>query len=80
MDRGMDIAMGIIALLAVPWLFWTMRRGLGSGRLPIARSYVDRSERPGAFHFMLALYLVILIGIAVVAADLLLGLNLKGPR
>lgn len=80
MDRGMDIAMGVVALLAVPWLLWTMRRGLRSGRLPIARSHVERAERPGAFRFMLALYVVILIGVAVIAADLLLGLNLKGAR
>jgi len=80
MDRGTDIVIGLIALLLVPWLLWTMRRGLRDGRLPIARSYVERAERPGAFRFMLVLYLAILVGVIVIAADLLFGLNLKGPR
>lgn len=80
MDRGMDIAIGLIALLLVPWVIWTMRRGLAEGRLPIGRSYVHRNERPGPFRFMFALYFAILVAVALIAADLLIGLNLRGAR
>lgn len=79
-ERSVDTLVGLIALLLVPWLIWTMRRGLREGRLPIARSYVHRAERPGAFHFMLALYLAILVTVTMIAADLLFGLNLRGVR
>ena len=77
MDRGMDIVIGLIALLLVPWLLWTMRRGLNEGRLPIARSYVHRAERAGPFWFMFALYVAILVTVTMIAADLLFGLNLR---
>ena len=80
MDRGMDIVIGLIALLLVPWLVWTMRRGLSEGRLPIGRAYVHREERPGPFWFMLALYVAILVTVTLIAADLLFGLNLRGAR
>jgi hypothetical protein len=76
----MDIVIGLIALLLVPWLLWTMRRGLREGRLPIARSHVHRAERPGPFWFMLALYAAILVTVTMIAADLLFGLNLRAVR
>lgn len=76
----MDIAIGLIAALLVPWLIWTMRRGLREGRLPIGRSHVVRAERPGPFHVMLALYLAILVAVTMITADLLWGLNWTGVR
>jgi hypothetical protein len=80
MERGMDIAIGLIAALLVPWLVWTMRRGLREGRLPIGRSHVVRAERPGPFYVMFALYVAILVAVTMIAADLLFGLNLRGAR
>ena len=79
-ERSADTLVGLVALLLVPWLVWTMQRGLREGRLPVARSYVRRAERPGAFHVMLVLYLAILVTVTMIAADLLFGLNLKGLR
>jgi hypothetical protein len=76
----MDIVIGLIALLLVPWLIWTMRRGLSEWRLPVARSYVHRAERPGPFWFMFVLYVAILVTVAMIAADLLFGLDLRGMR
>lgn len=76
----MDIVIGLLAALLVPWLIWTMRRGLREGRLPIGRTYVHRAERPGPFWFMFALYVAILLTVAMIAADLLFGLNLRGVR
>lgn len=80
MDRGTEIIAGLVALLLVPWLVWTMRRGLREGRLPIARAYVRRDERSGPFHMLLALYMVALGLVAFIAADLLLDLGFRSGR
>ena len=74
-----DLLVGLIALALVPIIGWRIRRGLREGRLPIYRSYVSREERPGRFRFMLILHGLSLAIVAVVAADLLLGLELRSP-
>jgi hypothetical protein len=78
--RGETILVGLIALGLVPWIGWTLARGLRDGRLPIARAYVVRAERGGAFHVLLALYAIALALAAFIAADLLLGLNWRDLR
>jgi len=74
--RGDDLLVGLVALLLVPWIVWTMVRGLRDGRLPIARSHVARAERSGAFNVLLGLYALVLALVAAIAIDLLLGVRL----
>ncbi|MGQ0659508.1 hypothetical protein [Sphingosinicella sp.] len=78
--RGEDLLAGLVALLLVPWIVWTMMRGLREGRLPIARSHVVRAERRGAFHALLGLYGLVLVLVAAIAIDLLFGVRLWNFR
>ena len=76
MSNGEDLIVGLVALGLVPWITWTVRRGLASGRLPIGRSYVIRDERPGAFSTLLLFYIAIALFMALVALDLIFHLGL----
>ena len=70
--RSEDLIVGIVSLGLVPWIGWTVQRGVRAGRLPIGRAYVARAERPGAFHVLLVAYAVAAIGAAAIGFDLLL--------
>ncbi len=72
-----DILVGLVALALVPLIALRIRRGLSDGRIAIYRTYVRRDEQPGRFRFMLALHSLSLVLIAIVAADLLLGLGIR---
>lgn len=78
--RGEAILVGLVALGLLPWIGWTLARGLREGRLPIARSHVDRAERGGAFSLLLALHAIAFGLAAFIAADLLLGLGFRSGR
>ena len=67
--------MGIVALAAVPWIVWILRRGLRDRRLPIGRSHVRGDERPGAFRTLFAFYVAAALTMAFIAADLLVDLT-----
>ena len=67
--------MGIVALAAVPWIVWTLQRGLKDKQLPIGRDYVRRNERPGAFRMLLAFYIAAALMMAFIGFDLLVGIN-----
>ena len=70
--RTDDLLVGVLCLIVVlPWIGWTVRRGLANGRLPIGRGYVERVERPGAFRVLLALYIVAGAMIAFAGLDLI---------
>jgi hypothetical protein len=71
-----DLIVGLIALGLVPWIGWTIRRGLRGGRLPIGRSYLVRAERPAAFDALLAFYGVAAVLMAVLGVDLLFNLDI----
>ncbi len=76
-SRSEELVVGAMALaVVVPWIAWTVQRGLRDGRLPIGRAYVLRDERPGAFRAMLALYAICAVLAVYIALDLLLGVNL----
>ena len=68
-----DLLIGLVSLGVVPWIVWTLRRGLGSGRLPVGRAYVAHAERPGAFRTLLVLYVFAGLGMAWIGVDLLSG-------
>ena len=76
--RGENIVVGLIALALVPVIGWRIWRGLKEGQLPLYRTRIDRGEAGAAkFNFLLGLHVLVMLLIAVVAADLLLGLGLK---
>ena len=72
-----DLLVGLIALAVVVLIARRIQRGLTDGRLPIYRTYVNRDEQPGRFRVMLFLHGLSLVLVAIVAADLLLGLGLR---
>ncbi len=71
--RTEDILVGLVAMGLVPWIVWTLQRGLRDGRLPIARAHVERESRPAAFVLLPALYVAAGLVIAYIAFDLLVG-------
>ena len=71
--RSEDLIMGVVSLGLVPWIGWTVARGLGSGRLPVGRAYVAHAERPGAFATLLVLYVFAALGMGWIGLDLLTG-------
>ena len=73
--RSENVLVGLIAAAVVPWISWTLSRGLRDGKLPIGRAYVHRHERRGAFNLLLALYIVAALMAAIIALDLLFGLR-----
>ena len=78
--RTEDALVGLVALALVPWIIWTMLRGLRDGRLPMARGHVVRAERTGAFNILMGLYAIMLVLVAVIALDLLLGIEIWNLR
>ena len=75
--RSEDIVVGLIALALLPVIGWRIWRGVKQGQLPLYKTRIDRSAVAGKFTFLLVLHGLIFLLIAVVAADLLLGLGLK---
>jgi len=74
--RGEELIVGTLCLLVIlPWIAWTVRRGLANQRLPIGRGYVERAERPGAFRVLLGLYILAGATIAFMALNLLFGIG-----
>jgi len=62
-------------IVILPWIAWTVRRGLANARLPIGRGHVERAERPGAFRVLLGLYILAAALIAFAGLDLLLQIR-----
>ena len=75
--RADEFLVGIVAAAAVAWIFWTLRRGLRDGILPIRKGRVVRAERSGAFNVLFVLYVVAALLMAFIALDLLFGLDLR---
>jgi hypothetical protein len=74
-SRSEDLLVGLISAALVPWIVWTVRRGLRRGMMPIGRAYVRRDGRAGAFGVLLAFYAGAALLAAYVALDLLFGLG-----
>ncbi|MGZ8312603.1 MAG: hypothetical protein ACXWUR_11110 [Allosphingosinicella sp.] len=72
-----NLLVGLIALALVALIALRIVRGLRRGRLPLYRTYVERADSRAKFGVLLGLHLLSLVLIAVVAADLLLGLGLR---
>jgi hypothetical protein len=72
-----NILVGLIALALLPVIGWRIWRGLKQGDLPLYKTRVDRSVGAAKVNFLLGLHALLFLLIAIVAADLLLGLGLK---
>ena len=68
-----NLLVGLIGLGLVPWIAWTLRRGVASGRLPIGRGHVAHAERPGAFAALLVAYVFAALGMGWIGLDLVTG-------
>jgi hypothetical protein len=71
-DEGL---VGLVALGVIPWIIWTLRRGLRDQWLPIGRTYVQRAQRPGVFNALIAFYVAAALLMAVIGLDLLFGFS-----
>ena len=70
-SRSDDLLVGLIGLGLLPWIGWTLHRGMRDGRLPIGRTYVRRDERRGAYRMLLTLYVAAALLVAYITLDLL---------
>ncbi|HZF41877.1 MAG TPA: hypothetical protein VEZ48_00520 [Sphingomonadaceae bacterium] len=68
-----ELLVGLISLGVVPWIAWTLRRGLASRRLPVGRGYLLHAERPRAFATLIVLYVFAMLGMGWIGLDLLTG-------
>jgi hypothetical protein len=75
--RGEETLVGLVALALVPLIGLRIWRGLRDGRLPLYRTYQERADSTAKFNLLLALHAIAFLLIALVAADLLLGLGLR---
>jgi hypothetical protein len=74
--RSEEMLVALVAAGLVPWILWTVRRGLADARLPIGRAHVGR-ERRVAFQALLFFYIAAAMLCAVIAVDLLFTLGLR---
>ncbi len=77
MASGEDLLVGLIALAVVPLVALRILRGIRTGRLPLYRTYLERSQNEQKFFALLTVHIFTLLLIAFVAADLLLGLGYR---
>lgn len=73
-----DLLVGLISLGLVPWIAWTLRRGVASGRLPVGRGHLVHAERPGAFAALIVAYVFAALGMGWIGLDLVTGGALSG--
>ena len=75
-----NLLVGLVCLALVPLIAVRIVRGLRTGRMPVYRTYLDRDGNAARFYTLLAVNGAALIVVAVIAADLLLGLNLRNSE
>ena len=80
MELNENLLVGLFCLAMVPPIAMRIVRGLRTGRMPVYRTYLDRDGNEGKFYALLALNGAALILVAVIAADLLLGLTLRNAQ
>jgi hypothetical protein len=76
-SRSEELLIGMIGLALLPIISWRIRKGLSEGRLPIYRTYLERSENNAKFRVLFALHVLSFAVVAVIAVDMLFGLRLK---
>ena len=78
--RADEALVGLIALLSIVWIASLLKRAQASGRLPIGRGQLFRDERPGAFRFLFALYILAALAMLYIGLDLLFGISANFDR
>ena len=75
--RSEDTLVGLVAgAVVLPWIAWTLYRGVIGGRLPIGRGYVVRDERPAPFWVLFGIYAASGVLAVIIGLDLLFGVRL----
>lgn len=74
---GEQLLVGLIALALLPFMALRIISGVRTGRLPLYRTYLERADGRGKFATLLALHVLSFLAVAIIAADLLLGLGLR---
>lgn len=77
MSGSEDLLVGLIGLGLLPLIALRIGRGLRDGRLPLYRTYHSREESEVKFRFLLAAHALSFALVAVMTADLLLGLGFR---
>jgi hypothetical protein len=72
-----ELLVGAIALVLVPLIGRRILRGVRTGRLPLYRTSILREDDRVKFGALLGLHALSLLLVAIIAADLLLNLDLK---
>ena len=76
---GENVLVGVMALLAAAALALRVVQAVRTGQVPLYRSRVSRADTGAAkFNVLVALNVVVVVVLVVIAADLLLGLGLRG--
>jgi len=76
---GENVFVGIAALLGALALAWRVFGALRTGEVPLYRSRLKKSEAGSAkFQALVGLNALAMVGLLVIAADLLFGLGLRG--
>jgi hypothetical protein len=75
--QGENLFVGLVALALLPLIGWRIWRGLREGELPVYRTRLDREDSGAKFAVLLGLHVIAFLLVALVAADLLLGLGLR---
>ena len=79
LPRGEDLLVGTACALLAALLLRRVASGLRDGSMPLYRTRMSRAEvGEGKFAALVALNLLLLVLMTVIAADLLLGLGLRG--
>ena len=74
-----EVLVGIVALLGAAALAWRVLAAIRTGEVPLYRKRLTRAEAGAAkFTALVALNAAMMVGLLVIAADLLLGLGLRG--
>ena len=72
-----ELMVGVIALILVPLIARRILWGVGTGRLPLYRTYILREDDRAKFGALIALHGLSLLLVAIIAIDLLFNLDLK---
>ena len=77
--NGEYLFVGIVALLGALAVAWRIFGALRTGEVAVYRNRISRSDAGSAkFNAMVGLNALALVALLVIAADLLLGLGLRG--
>lgn len=77
--NGENLFVGIVALLGALALAWRIFGALRTGEVAVYRNRISRTEvGPAKFNALVGMNALALVALIVIAADLLLGLGLRG--